>query len=202
MNIQSTVKRAWGPVSAAVRWLGSTPSVILRGTRRLRGAGLSILGFGVNASWEPPPATEAARLGRVVTFLENRRVLYDPTEIELPDRCFMSVVEIREFLEAELIQEDRGSILASHLRGMSAECRTFLTRTQAYGIPGPTTSWSLGYAVFGMALGELRRGLGFHLAALVAPHELEVRGSLRDILPATDDLPPAVADGESPKSRA
>ena len=57
--------------------------------------GFSVPIFGV--SWNPPqPDVTAAR--RVLVFLEDRRVLYNPYNIEAEDQCIYSVTEIRRFL--------------------------------------------------------------------------------------------------------
>jgi len=64
-----------------------------------RVTGLSSPVFGV--SWNPPePEVQVAR--RVVTFLEDRRVLYVPSEMEVPEHCVQPVLEIRRFLTTEL----------------------------------------------------------------------------------------------------
>ena len=42
--------------------------------------------FGV--SWNPPEA-EVTAAKRAVAFLEDRRVLYQPTEMEIPDHCII-----------------------------------------------------------------------------------------------------------------
>jgi hypothetical protein len=51
--------------------------------------------FGV--SWNPPEA-EVTAAKRILAFLEDRRVLYNPTEMEIPHHCQVSVLETRRFL--------------------------------------------------------------------------------------------------------
>ncbi len=46
--------------------------------------GISVPVFGV--SWNPPEA-DGAVVKRVVAFLEDRRVLYAPSEMEVPEHC-------------------------------------------------------------------------------------------------------------------
>jgi hypothetical protein len=59
--------------------------------------GISIPLGGV--SWQPNDlAVSAAR--RLIAFLEDRRVLYAPEELEMPQHCVHSVLEIRHFLAA------------------------------------------------------------------------------------------------------
>jgi Family of unknown function (DUF6650) len=63
-----------------------------------RVTGLSVPIFGVQ--WNPPEA-ECVAARRVLAFLEDRRVLYVPSEMELPHHCVESVLRIREFLTTE-----------------------------------------------------------------------------------------------------
>jgi hypothetical protein len=85
--------------------------------------GLSSPIFGV--SWNPPePDVTVAR--RVVAFLEDRRVLYVPSEMEVPEHCVRSVLEIRRFLTTELQSLDSSADLAASLRALRAACRKFM----------------------------------------------------------------------------
>jgi uncharacterized protein DUF6650 len=52
-------------------------------------------------SWQPTDL-EVSAARRVIAFLEDRRVLYAPDELEVPDHCVHSVLEIRHFLSGEL----------------------------------------------------------------------------------------------------
>ncbi len=83
-------------------------------------------------SWEPAtPDVEVAR--SVITFLEDRRVLYNPPLIEYGPYCVRSVLEIRQFLTDVLSRQGIGDALAEHLRVIRAACRGFLDRYSAQG---------------------------------------------------------------------
>lgn len=153
-----------------------------------RVTGLSVPIFGLQ--WNPPEA-ECAVARRVLTFLEDRRVLYVPSEMELPDHCVESVLRIREFLTAELGKLSNDQDLSQSLRAMRAACRKFLHTVEAddrraihFGAhQGHYASW-----VFNGAVGELRGVFGVHIARLAASHGLDVEDELATILPAeTDD---------------
>lgn len=89
--------------------------------------GISCPVFG--ASWNPPPSDrQIAR--RVIAFLEDRRVLYVPDALEIPEHCVQSIIEIRHYLTSELQQLDAAEEIAKHLRAMRASCRKFLTAVQ------------------------------------------------------------------------
>lgn len=64
--------------------------------------GISVPLFGV--SWNAPePARAAAR--RMLTFLEDRRVLCVTSEMEVPEHGGQSVLRIREMLTSEIGRE-------------------------------------------------------------------------------------------------
>jgi len=89
--------------------------------------GFSTPVFGIQ--WEPPnKEREIAK--SVVTFLEDRRVLYNPTELELPRHCMSSVLEIRHFLTEKMNDLDQNGELAKNVRTMRAACRKFLDSAQ------------------------------------------------------------------------
>ena len=88
---------------------------------RERLTGLSCPFFG--ASWDPPEA-ERTVARRVVTFLEDRRVLYVDSEIQAPRHpyyCVESVLEIRKMLTKEIAGLPDDSPIAQGLRALRAE---------------------------------------------------------------------------------
>src|SRR5579885_330884 len=89
--------------------------------------GFSTPVFGIQ--WEPPQK-EREIAKSVVTFLEDRRVLYNPTELELPQHCIASISEIRHFLTEKLAELDQNSELAKNVRMMRSACRKFLDCVQ------------------------------------------------------------------------
>lgn len=148
--------------------------------------GLSIPVFGV--SWNPQEsARNVAR--RVIAFLEDRRVLYVPSEMERPDHCVDSVLQIRECLTRELGSLESHGELAQCLTAMRAACQKFLGTVDQDngeivrfgGHHNHYASW-----IFNGALGELRGVFGVHVARLAASHGLDVEDGLASILPASD----------------
>jgi hypothetical protein len=152
-----------------------------------RVTGLSVPIFG--AQWNPPEA-ECAVARRILAFLEDRRVLFVPSEMEVPGHCVESVLRIREFLTIELGKLDADKALTLSLRAMRAACRKFLATVEAddrrairFGAhQGHYASW-----IFNGAVGELRGVFGVHIARLAASHGLGVEGDLASIIPAPDD---------------
>lgn len=151
-------------------------------TSRLTGVSCPIFGL----QWNPPEA-DVAVARRVISYLDDRRVLYNPTELEVPEHCIQSVLDIRRFLSEELGHGSLSSDFVASLRAMRAACRKLLDTVQhdddrviAFGFSrGHYASW-----VFLPALGELRGVFGVHLARIAALHGLDVEEPLSSILPA------------------
>lgn len=153
----------------------------------LRLTGFSTPVFGV--SWTPPEAQRTIAK-RVIAYLEDRRVLYSPSSMEMPDHCIRSVIEMRAHLTHEIGNLDATSELAVTLRAMRAACRKFLDTihpqqqeiTQFGASHGHWASW-----VFNGALGEMRGVFGVHLAILAAKFGLPVEDELAAIIPVSDE---------------
>jgi hypothetical protein len=163
---------------------------------RLTGVSTPIAG----ASWQPgTPDVEVAR--RVLIFLEDRRVLYNPLEAEDPGHSVASVLQIRQFLTDVLANQGIGSELTGHLRGMRAACRAFLDRFDLPDDPSSSVitfedireDWMLNN-VLGQSLGELRAVFGLHIAQIAAKYSLDVEEPLSYTIHAA--LPPAQDDEE------
>ena len=137
-------------------------------------------------SWQSSDL-EVSAARRVIAFLEDRRVLYAPEEMEMAEHCIRSVLEIRHFLSDEIGKHDTGSGFAASLRAMRAACRKFLDRVGTDGREvtlyanhhGHWASWT-----FYSALGEMRGTFGVHLAKIAAEFKLDIEDRLAEILPA------------------
>jgi hypothetical protein len=134
---------------------------------------------------------EVSAARRLIAFLEDRRVLYAPDSWETPTHCVPSVLEIRDFLTAELGKLGGKSELSASLRAMRAACRKFLDRVRSRGgrdvarYANHHDSWA--NWTFYSALGEMRGTLGVHLARIAAQFRLDIQDQLASILPAKDE---------------
>lgn len=148
--------------------------------------GISVPVFGIE--WNPPEA-ERAIAKRVLTFLEDRRVLYVPSEMEIPSYGVHSVIEIRGFLTSELGQLTSEGQLEKCLRGMRAACRKFLDAVGPENGPVVRHAYQQGHYAsweFNQALGEMRGVFGIYIAVLAATHGLNVEPGLAKIVPGKD----------------
>jgi hypothetical protein len=158
-------------------------------TKRVTGISCPVFGL----QWNPPEA-QCALARRVIRFLEDRRVLYVPYDVEIAEYCTQSIFGIREMLTRELgnLDTNSGQVYYS-LKAMRAACRRFLDHTQD-GDDGPPRRfrhrpdpYDIRAQTFFTALGELRATFGVHLAILAAQHGLDVEDELAAILPAIED---------------
>lgn len=147
-------------------------------------------------SWNPiTPNVNIA--GELIAFMEDRRVLFKATELEMPEHCILSVIEIRHYLTEKIQQLDRSNPLCDSLRAMRAACRKFMDTTESvYGsemMPGGL----YGYRAweFMTALGELRAIFGIQLAKIATAYKLDIEGDLASILPADVNTPSGDHDG-------
>lgn len=144
----------------------------------------------VGASWTAPPAERDVGAA-LLAQLEDRRVLYNPGEVEVASHCVRSVIEIRRLLSASLAKVVGKGILADHIRAMGAASRRFLDRVGCWREPdyrdvgswGHYRSWE-----FLDALGQMRGIFGVHLAMIAARYQLEVHGEIEGILPVEANL--------------
>jgi hypothetical protein len=149
--------------------------------------GISSPIFGV--SWNPEN-TERDFAKQTVTFLEDRRVLYNPSEMEVPHHCVQSVLQIRQFLTPLISKLPEDNDLAKSLKAMRAACRKFLNKVDGrdgdiirFGSSsGHWASWE-----FNGAVGELRGVFGVHLAKIAVTYGIDVEDDLAKILPEEDE---------------
>lgn len=140
-------------------------------------------------SWQASES-EVSAARRVLAFLEDRRVLYAPDELEVPEHCVHSVLEIRRFLTSELGKLNNNSEFGASLRAMRSSCHKFLDRVGLGGSEistladrrGHWASWT-----FYSALGEMRGTMGIQVARIAVQFKLDVEDKLASIFPAKDE---------------
>ena len=141
--------------------------------------GFSTPVFGV--SW-CPLESDRKIVRKLITFLEDRRVLYNPYNIETIRWVIQSVLEIRKKLTDILEIVDENSDIYSHLRAMRAACRKFMDeieKQKRYQYK-PISS-----DIF-TALGEMRAIFGIHIAQLCVKYGIDIEDDLARILPIED----------------
>jgi hypothetical protein len=124
---------------------------------------------------------------RVISFLEDRRLLFGDRHIEDGMHCVASALQIREMLTREIAEAKPGKTLEESLRAMRAACRKFVDAAgpHARNFFGPSAPYVA--EPFGLALGDLRTSFGFHVALIAAEFKIRVEEDLARILPPVDD---------------
>lgn len=145
--------------------------------------GLSCPVFGI--SWNPAE-DERSIAKRIIIFLEAKRVLYVPSEMEVPPHCVHSVIEIRNFLTKELAKIHEESHLYAYVSAMRKACNKFLNKCDKKngdiivhgGNWGHWASWT-----FASALGEMRGTFGAMITQIASAYGLDVEDDLATIIP-------------------
>jgi hypothetical protein len=166
--------------------------------RRLTGFSASVLGFGVGAEWEPTEAaTGVAR--KVLSFLADRRVLFNPYFQEEAGECVASVVEVRRMLTDEIGALHEDKVLVPHLDAMRAACRRFLDQVRSVTnddhhrglwVANRQLNDVVAYRELHdlvMALGDFRTAMGIQIGLIASTFGLDVPDTIVDILPPPPD---------------
>lgn len=136
--------------------------------------------FGVQ--WVPTePERKVVR--DVLTFFEDRRVLYNPCAWELEQEVTDSVLRIREVLTEAIQRLGEDSHAAPAMRAMRAACREYLDRSRHHF----SHDLSIG-------LGRLRALFGLQIAFLAIQCGIDLEDDLASIIPP--ELAGLVDDGE------
>ena len=151
--------------------------------------GFSTPFFGVQ--WSPPSAERDIVRG-FLTFLEDRRVLFTPYELEVEGQVEQSVHDIRRRCTEGLAALPEQSRAIASMRTVRAACRRFLDdpRDNFRNLYVRDFGDFRDRAGFFTALGELRATVGAQIAILAVLYKIELEAELAAIVPAEDDDEP------------
>lgn len=145
--------------------------------------GISCPIFGI--SWNPSEL-DIKYAKNIIIFLEARRVLYVPSEMEVPQHCITSVIEIKNFLTEQLMNIKQDTELYKYASAMRLACNKFLNKCDCkskniinYG--GNWGHWASWY--FASALGEMRGVFGIMIMQIATSYGLDVEEDLASIMP-------------------
>lgn len=155
--------------------------------RKLTGASVSALGLGIGLATTVTPGDRDIVQG-LVTFLEDRRVLFNPEYLEVVSQVDRSVEEIRRELTDALQQLGPASPATPPIRTMRAACRRYMDgprqqfrHMNAYGMSRRDNDPG-----FFVALGELRSTFGAELKRLNDVFKPTMEPQLRELFPSPD----------------
>lgn len=158
--------------------------------RRLTGFSVPLVGGG--AQWEVVASSRKAA-HRVLAFLADRRVLFNPYWQEQAGECAASVIEVRRMLTDEVGLLPSDDPLVAHLDAMRAACRQFLDRLGEAARSDGRSLWvpyrELDHREVPLVvgLGELRAAMGIQIGLIAAMFDLDVPDTLAETLPAAPD---------------
>jgi hypothetical protein len=144
----------------------------------------SLTGFSTpifGLSWTPPESDREI-VRRLITFLEDRRVLYNPYDIEDFGFVDQSLLEIRKELTGLLQSIGENPEISPQLRAVRAACRKYLDEVSNRRKP----RFHYGGFKTLIALGELRAVFGISIGQLAVKHGIDVEEDLPSILPIED----------------
>lgn len=126
---------------------------------------------------------------RVISFLEDRRLLFADRHVEDQHHCVASALEIRKYLGREISAAKPGKTLEQTLKAMRAAFRKFVEAAGPDAINFFGQRWHYEADPFSLALGDLRTSVGMHIAAIAVKFDLEIDDELASIVPPGDDDP-------------
>jgi hypothetical protein len=145
----------------------------------IRITGVSVpWGFGV--SWEYRES-DASIVRRVLTFLEGRRILYEPLNTQIFNYVGQSATDIKEMLTQES-SGPAGELLTSFLKEIRRAVIEFKTKLERIEQSERSEVGKNLREEKVLALGEMRGRVNPVLALLAAKYEIEVEPELAAVL--------------------
>lgn len=150
--------------------------------------GISTPFGGVQWSDPGPPQRELVR--RLIVALEDRRVLYNPMQLEVRSQVDYSIHQIRAACTEALQHLGEGEFGALPIRAIREACRRYHDDAN---LDFPHMDFHAhdfrdhdATAGFFMALGAFRATVGYQVALLAAHYDFDVEGDLASVLPDLD----------------
>jgi hypothetical protein len=140
--------------------------------------GISIPMFGIQ--WQPQPA-EIATARDLLRYLEDRRVLYRPFEMENSQHCVSSVLDMRQALTQSLKDLSPQSQLYKRIQKIRRACRDFSDIVGAKKFddaPLPVQN-----SILFRELERLRKTAGLAIAEVAIGFNLDVEDDLAAAIP-------------------
>lgn len=140
--------------------------------------GISCPFFGV--SWNPSE-TDRHKIRKLLTYLEDRRVLFNPRHLEVPSWVSESIIDIRTKLSDLIAEFDEDSEVVEILRTMRSSCRRYLDRTFKFQRERFMSD------ILVQNILELRSVFGICIAKLSVMYGINIEEALAEIIPLIND---------------
>jgi len=148
---------------------------------------LQLKGYASTLELLKPTTVEIDLSKQLIDFFEDRRIIYELFEKEIPRHGMQSVLQIRTELTRVKKQLGQMSTLYTKVEQMQAACRKFFSDLSLVDLDNlrydPRNS---DWIRFVTTLSELRKILGIHIAELAAKYKIELSDDLKSITPISD----------------
>jgi hypothetical protein len=158
-----------------------------RGSKVTAETARQITGFSTplgGVQWADPGPSETELVRRFLLILEDRRVLYNPFQLEIESQVEHSIHQIREECTKTLQSLSASAFAVTPIRAIREAGRRFHD-DQLEEFPHFDGDWPRrGRPGFFMALGAFRATVGHQVALLAGRYGIDIEGDLASIMPA------------------
>ncbi|TIP11457.1 DUF6650 family protein [Mesorhizobium sp.] len=139
-------------------------------------------------SWSDPGPAESEIVRRFLVFLEDRRVLYNPFDMETEAEVEHSIHQIREECTKTIQALTADAFAVTPVRAIREAGRQFHDDQREH-YRHFDFQWRGNHPTpaFFVALGAFRATVGHQIAVLAGRHEIDVEGPLASIMPTLGD---------------
>lgn len=137
--------------------------------------------------WADPGPSDAEIVRRFLVFLEDRRVLYNPMDLEVPSQVEHSIHQIREECTRTLQVLASSVFAVKPIRSIREAGRRFHgDENEEFRFFERGNHPQEGSPGFFTALGAFRATVGQQVALLAAYYDIDIEGDLAAVLPSMD----------------
>jgi len=171
-------------------WFKRSGKVTADTARRVTGISIPFGGI----QWADPGPSDGEHVRQFIVFLEDRRVLYNATDLEEVSQVDRSIHEIRAECTRTLQSLSASVFAAIPIRAIREASRRFHNDQHEqfrYFDGGDRYEHGhhgrRGSPGFFVALGAYRATVGLQVAMLAAHYDIDIEGELASVLPSIDD---------------
>lgn len=132
-------------------------------------------------SWDNN-TTAKDRFRYLLLFLESKRILTNPTYMELKEECIESVLEIKQTLVSITKDVDFGEADTEIVRSLIAACNDYLDTVRSDSIPRLIykDGYSWADAMFDSAMKKFRKQFAENIKQIEAKYKLQYKAMILD----------------------
>lgn len=170
-----------------MNWFKRSTKVTASTARRITGISTPLGGM----QWADPGPSEAKVVHEFLIFLEDRRVLYNAMQLEVPSQVEHSIHEIREECTRTLQRLGANAFAVPALRTIREASRRYHDdcneqfHNMVHDWHGDRNDRHRFGPGFFTALGAYRATVGYQVALLAAHYDIDVEGDLATVIPGT-----------------